>query len=196
MQAASDSTQIKNLVILGDKMADLIQYNGIENHSFSKQGWRTLLVNARIICIELMMIKYEVKLTYGYDNFEIGSDRLLNRMKNFRDLFIKPEMVIRLDELVGILPTMPNGRFCTEDIFLSKKFVRNEITAFITKGEFITFIDTRNIKLFDEIISEQMLPSFNNDRSQKIKNLARKFGQVKESSHFNTQFFWVKIQYV
>lgn len=173
-------------------MADLIQYNGIEKHLFTKQSWRTFLVNARILCLDLLMIKFEVKLTHGYDNFEIGSDRLINRIKNFRDFYIKPEMVVRIDELVGILPTTKTGNFCTEDVFISKKFVRSDITAFITKGEFITFIDKRNIKLFDETIDDQMVPFFNNDRSDKIKNLAVKFGQTNERTNFSTQFFWVR----
>merc|ERR1712064_81823 len=65
-------------------------------------------------------------------------------------MYLRADMVIRIDELVGILPTVREGKFCTEDMFQSKKFTRGDTTAFIIKGEFITFTDEKNAKIFDK----------------------------------------------
>ena len=191
MKTACNSNQIKMLIVTGDKMADLIQYSGIEKNDFNKIQWRTMLVNARLICLDLLMIKFEVKLSFGLDNFEIGADRLLNRIKTFRDMYLRADMVIRIDELVGILPTIRDGKFCTEDIFQNKKFTRGDTTAFIIKGEFITFVDEKNAKIFDKTKNEEFAAEFCNDRSDKIKNIALEFKMKNASEHQNTQFFWV-----
>jgi len=190
MKMACNSNQIKALIVVGDKMADLIQYSGIEKNEFSKMQWRTLLVNARLVCLDLLMIKFEVKLSFGLDNFEIGADRVLNRIKTFRDMYLRADMVIRIDELVGILPTVREGKFCTEDMFQSKKFTRGDTTAFIIKGEFITFTDEKNAKIFDKTKNEEFAAEFCNDRSDRIKRLALEFKAKNGMELQNTQFFW------
>ena len=107
---------------------------------------------------------------------ELATDKLLNRIKSFRDKNLKPEVAVKVNDMMDILSTKEGGAIRTSDIFDTRRSTKLEneveLVCLMIKGQFISFIDWKAAEEYDEIEDDDKAKDYINKNKDQIQQAA------------------------
>ena len=160
-----------------DKIAQIYDDYAHDTTKMSRKALERLIKCSRLSCIDMAMLKLELKLAYNDDSSCTATDRLINRLLGFRDRYLKIEVATKINEIVDLCSTDNVPTMNANQIFQVKKFVSDnkKYICLVIRASFISFKDTEKAKEYDEMNDDNEAKRYSNNRRKLIEKIGQEY---------------------